>query len=197
MWNPVVATTELIAARLSTASPHQSPHHRTFLLYFWLLSCLEGNFFRLIPTSCSTAVRDLPVVWMYQRFCRFLPINISQMQPVSLSYLSLPVLLLNSYLGSHRLMSQLLQHPFPGHWQTHSCPDGVLIHNAAAEIIPQPGFLFTHPHGSFSFFISNNQLAFTFKDFSTLLLILFSIQKSTLTPEQSPGPASTHCLPTL
>lgn len=48
-------------------------------------------------------------------------------------------------------MSQLLQHPFCGHWQTHSCPDGVLIHNAAAKIIPQPGFLFTHLAGSFSF----------------------------------------------
>lgn len=141
-WNPVAATTELIIARLSRASPQQSPRHHTFLCCFWLL---KGNFFRLIPTSCSAAVRALPAVRMHQRFSRFCPINTSQM------HLSLPVLLLNSYLGSHHLMSQLLQHPFPGHWQTHSCPDGVLIHNAAAEIIPQPGFLFTHLPGSSSF----------------------------------------------
>lgn len=150
----MAATTELIVAHLSTTSPHQSLCHCTCLLSLWLLSCLEGNFFKLIPTNCSTAVRALPVVWMYRRFCRFLPINISQM------HLSLPVLLLNSYLGSHRPMSQLLQHHFPDHWQTHSCPDGVLIHDAAADTIPQPGFLFTHLPGSFSFSYQRTGLHF-------------------------------------
>lgn len=104
-----------------------------------------GKLLQADSPQCSTAVGALPPVWRYQRFCRFLPINVSQRHP------SLPVLLLNSYLGTHHLMSQLLQHPFCGHWQTHSCPDGVLIHNAAAKIIPQPGFLFTHLAGSFSF----------------------------------------------
>lgn len=150
----MAAKTELIIALLSITNPHESPCHCTFLHCFWLLSCLDGNFFRLISTNRSTAVRALPVVWMYQRFCRFLPINISQ------THLSLPVLLLNSYLGSHRLMSQLLQHPFPDHWQTHSCPDGVLIHNAAAEITPHPGFLFTHFPGSFSFLYQATGLHF-------------------------------------
>lgn len=35
LWNPVAATTELVIAHLSTASPHQSPHHHTFLHCFW------------------------------------------------------------------------------------------------------------------------------------------------------------------
>lgn len=172
-------TTEPITAHLSTASPHQSPCHHTFPHCFWFLSCLEGNFFRLMPTSCSTAVRALPAVWMYHRFYRFLPINISQ------THLSLPVLLLNSYLGSHRFTSQLLQHPFPGHWQTHSCPDGVLIHNAAAEIIPQPGFLFTHLPGSFSLLyqtINWSSLSRTLPPYCSF----YSVSKSQLSHLNSP-----------
>lgn len=44
-------------------------------------------------------------------------------------------MLLNSYLGFHHLTSQLLQNPFPDHWQAQLCPDGVLIHDATVEII--------------------------------------------------------------
>lgn len=48
-------------------------------------------------------------------------------------------------------MSQLLRHPFPGHWQTQSCPDGVLIHNAAAGIIPSSHTLLSFCSSSSSF----------------------------------------------
>lgn len=128
------------------SQPTPNPMTPNLPLLLLAAELFAGKLLQADSHQGSTAVRALPAVWRYQRFCRFLPINISQRHP------SLPVLLLNSYLGSHHLMSQLLQHPFPGHWQTHSCPDSVLIHNAAAaKIIPQPNFLFTHLAGSFSF----------------------------------------------
>lgn len=110
-----------LIAHLSIASPCQSPAADDG----WAVWSKPASGW---PTWGT--LRGLPALWMYTGFCRFLPIIISQ------EHLSLSGMLLNSYLGSHHLMSQLLWHPFPGHWQTQSCPDGVLIHDAAADIIP-------------------------------------------------------------
>lgn len=60
-----------------------------------------------------------------------------------------------------------------------------------------PSLAFFHSSWLLFLFISSHQLAFTFKDPYTLLLVLFSFQRSTLTPEQSTVPASAHYLPTL
>lgn len=86
-----------MTALLSTPSPHQSPCHHVTVSVSWAIQS---------EPSAGWSIGNLPAPQTYLAFCIVLPINISQM------HLSLPAMLLYTYLGSYHLMSQLLQHPF-------------------------------------------------------------------------------------
>lgn len=149
---------------LRIASPHQSPASPLLLM-----AELSG------ANLLQAKMHPEPCLLCGCTFCRFLPIIVSQ------AHLSLSALLLNSYLGSHQLMSQLLQHPFSVHWQIQSCPDGILIHKAAAEIIPQSHTSLSFCSSSNSFSCYTKQPVLTFKDSSP-----YSTSKGQLTHLNSP-----------